>query len=115
MWECAVTVCEELAEHYKSQTFEYTKLSTLLQRMSNFYDNVLNKLRTEPKYFRIAYYGRGFPFYLQNKVFIYRGDEFENLNGISKCILTQFPKAVIMQQELSPGSEITESFSQRIL
>ena len=36
--------------------------------MSRLYDNILQEVRPVPAYFRVAFYGRGFPAFLQNKV-----------------------------------------------
>lgn len=66
MWECAVEVCKELCKLYEET--DYGELSNLLRKMAQFYDNIMIKLRPEPEYFRVAYYGRGFPAFLQNKV-----------------------------------------------
>jgi len=71
MWECALTVCKELISQYEEETFDYLQLSVLLRRMAKFYDCIVKQLRPEPEYFRVAYYGRGHPVFLQNKVIIY--------------------------------------------
>jgi len=75
----------------------------------------MKQLRPEPEYFRVAYYGKGFPSFIQNKVFIYRGKEYERLSDFSNRTLNQFPNATLMQTLSKPGSEITESFNQCIL
>ena len=36
--------------------------------MSKLYDKILQEIRPVPGYFRVAFYGRGFPAFLQNKV-----------------------------------------------
>jgi len=115
MWECAVCMCKELVRQCESETYDYIQLSSLLQRMSNFYDNIMKQLRPEPEYFRVAYYGKGFPSFIQNKVFIYRGKEYERLSDFSNRTLNQFPNATLMQTLSKPGSEITESSNQCIL
>lgn len=69
MWECALAVCKELVAQYEEETFDYLQLSVLLRRMAKFYDSIVKQLRPEPEYFRVAYYGRGHPAFLQNKVF----------------------------------------------
>lgn len=70
MWEDALKLCKELMQQYEEVTINYTKLSELLTRMASFYKNIMNpqNLRPEPEYFRVAYYGRGFPAFLQNRV-----------------------------------------------
>lgn len=115
MWECAVSMCKELVRQCESETYDYTKLSSLLRRMSNFYDNIIKQLRPEPEYFRVAYYGRGFPSFLRNKVYVYRGKEYEFLSDFSTRIRHLFPNATLMQTLSKPGSEIMESTNQCIL
>lgn len=68
MWECAIAVCKELASQYEEEVFDYKQLSLLLKKESHFYDSIMKQIRPEPEYFRVAYYGRGFPAFLQNKV-----------------------------------------------
>lgn len=70
MWEDALVLCKELVEQYELVMMDYNKLADLLARMSNFYRSIMNpqNLRPEPEYFRVAYYGRGFPAFLQNMV-----------------------------------------------
>lgn len=72
MWECALSVCKELVSQYEEETFDYLQLSILLRRMAKFYDCIVKQLRPEPEYFRVAYYGRGHPPFLQNKVYTYK-------------------------------------------
>jgi hypothetical protein len=71
MWECALAVCKELVTQCEEEIFDYIQLSSLLKRMSQFYDSIMKQIRPEPEYFRVAYYGRGFPAFLQNKVHIW--------------------------------------------
>merc|ERR1740129_107005 len=51
----------------------------------------MTRLRPEPEYFRVAFYGRSFPAFLQNKVFVYRGRGFERLPDFQSRLLDQFP------------------------
>ena len=86
-------------------TFEYPKLAELLLKMSKFYDNIMTELRPQPEYFRVAFYGRGFPAFLQNKVFIYRGRGFERLPDFQARMLDQFPNAELMTS-LQPPTQV---------
>ncbi|CAH1397385.1 unnamed protein product [Nezara viridula] len=114
MWENAVEVCKELAKQYEEQVHDLPQLSSLLRRMADFYDNIMYKLRPAPEYFRVAYYGRGFPPFLQNKVFIYRGKEYERLSDFCTRTLNQFPKAELMNTLTLPSEDVTESPNQYI-
>ncbi|XP_063852697.1 dedicator of cytokinesis protein 1-like isoform X3 [Scylla paramamosain] len=111
MWEDALKLCKELVTHYEEVRFDYTKLSELLTRMAVFYKNIMNpqNLRPEPEYFRVAYYGRGFPAFLQNKVFVYRGNGFERLAEFQTRILDQFRNAELMKKLTPPSEEAKES------
>ncbi|KAL1137917.1 hypothetical protein AAG570_009612 [Ranatra chinensis] len=107
MWECAIEVCKELVKQFEESDLQ--QLSTLLRKMAQFYDNIMLKLRPEPEYFRVAYYGKGFPAFLQNKVFVYRGKEYERLSDFCSRTLNQLPNAELMNTLTPPSDEIKES------
>ncbi|XP_071866662.1 dedicator of cytokinesis protein myoblast city isoform X3 [Bombus fervidus] len=114
MWECALAVCKELVTQYEEETFDYYQLSVLLTRMARFYDSIVKQLRPEPEYFRVAYYGRGHPAFLQNKVFIYRGKEYERLSDFCSRTLNQLPNVEQMNKLSPPTSEMLESNHQYV-
>ncbi|KAK9502031.1 hypothetical protein O3M35_012639 [Rhynocoris fuscipes] len=114
MWECAVDVCKELAKQYDETTHDYHRMSMILRRMADYYDKIITKIRPDPEYFRVAYYGRGFPPFLQNKVFVYRGKEYERLSDFCTRTLNQLPKAELMNTLTPPGEDITESNGQYV-
>lgn len=115
MWEFAIKKCQELAEQCEQETFDYERLSDLHTRMASFYEDIMKKARAEPEYFRVAYYGKGFPKFLQNKVFIYRGKEYERLDDFNSRILNEFPKAELFMKLTAPGKDVMESNKQCIL
>ena len=112
LWETGISYCKEIIFQYESEIFDYIHLSALLQRMAVFYDNIIKQARPEPEYFRVAYYGRGFPAFLQNKTFIYRGKEYERLSEFSGRLMNQFPSAQLMNKLDPPGDEVTDSNQQ---
>ena len=112
LWETGISYCKEIIFQYESEIFDYMHLSALLQRMAVFYDNIIKQARPEPEYFRVAYYGRGFPAFLQNKTFVYRGKEYERLSEFSGRLLNQFPNAQLMTKLDPPGEEIMDSNEQ---
>lgn len=115
MWECAIKKCQELAGQYEEKTFDYERLSKLHHQMAVFYDDIMKKARAEPEYFRVGYFGKGFPKFLSNKVFIYRGKEYERLADFNARILNEFPKAELLNKLTQPGEEIVGSSKQCIL
>ena len=62
--------------------------------ISKFYSNILQEIRAESEYFRVGFYG-GFPPFLKNKVFIYKGHEYEKLSDFNARISSQFPNAKV--------------------
>lgn len=114
MWECAIDMCKELAQQYENEIFDYRNLSLIHFKLAKFYEKILKEMRHESEYFRVAFYGLGFPEFLRNKVFIYRGKEYERLSEFCTRILTQQPAAELMQTLTTPGDEITQSDGQFI-
>ena len=41
---------------------------SLQKKQAEFYDSIMTKIRPEPEYFRVGYYGLGFPSFLQASV-----------------------------------------------
>lgn len=115
MFECALEKCQELVKQYEEETFDYEQLSRLHNTMAKFYDEIMKSLRPPSEYFRVGYYGRGFPAFLQNKVFIYRGKGYEKLGDFTTRIVNAFPKAELLQNLNEPGETITASEKQCIL
>ncbi|XP_050566552.1 dedicator of cytokinesis protein 2-like [Cygnus atratus] len=114
MWEEAIHICKELAEQYESEIFDYEMLSEILQREAKFYEKILKVLRPSPDYFAVGYYGQGFPTFLRNKVFIYRGKEYERREDFEMRLLSPFPNAEKLKTTSPPGPDITGSPGQYI-
>ncbi|NXL99356.1 DOCK2 protein, partial [Tyrannus savana] len=114
MWEEAIHICKELAEQYESHVFDYEMLSDILQREAKFYEKILKVLRPSPDYFAVGYYGQGFPTFLRNRVFIYRGKEYERREDFEMQLLSPFPNAEKLQSTSPPGQDITGSPGQYI-
>ncbi|NXJ99781.1 DOCK2 protein, partial [Corythaixoides concolor] len=114
MWEEAIHICKELAEQYESEVFDYEMLSAILQREAEFYEKILKVLRPSPDYFAVGYYGQGFPTFLRNKVFIYRGKEYERREDFEMRLLSPFPNAEKLQSTSPPGPDISGSPGQYI-
>ena len=74
-WEYGLPLLKSLAEFYES-AIRYKDLSKILKRQAEFYDNILNvmnipgKYRPDPEYFRVGFYGQGFPLFLRVNIVI---------------------------------------------
>uniref|UniRef100_A0A8D2KXX7 Dedicator of cytokinesis 1 n=1 Tax=Varanus komodoensis TaxID=61221 RepID=A0A8D2KXX7_VARKO len=106
MWEEAIALGKELAEQYENEMFDYEQLSELLKKQAQFYENIVKVIRPKPDYFAVGYYGQGFPTFLRNKVFIFRGKEYERREDFEARLLTQFPNAEKMKTTSPPGEDI---------
>lgn len=114
-WECAIEMCKELAQQYENEVFDYTSLSLIHTKMADFYAKILKEMRHESEFFRVAFYGLRFPEFLRNRVFIYRGKEYERYSDFCSRILSQHPGADLMQSLATPGEEFTHGDGMFIL
>ena len=68
-WEHAIPLCKELSKIYEEKVFDFDKLSAILKRQALLFEKVLSNsednLRLDPEYFRVGFYGRGFPLFLR--------------------------------------------------
>ncbi|MBN3290076.1 DOCK1 protein, partial [Polypterus senegalus] len=114
MWEEAISLGKELSEQYETEMFDYEQLSTLLQKQAHFYESIVKVIRPKPDYFAVGYYGQGFPTFIRNKMFIYRGKEYERREDFEARLLTQFPNSEKMKTTTPPGEDIRNSSGQYI-
>ncbi|KAM8886809.1 dedicator of cytokinesis protein 5 isoform 2-T2 [Spinachia spinachia] len=114
MWEKAIELGKQLAKMHESHMFDFMELSQLLKKQAQFYQNIMHVMRPQPEYFAVGYYGLGFPSFLRNKMFIYRGKEYEWLEDFSLKLLSQFPNAVRMTSTAPAGDDISNSSGQYI-
>ncbi|XP_042309499.1 dedicator of cytokinesis protein 2 [Sceloporus undulatus] len=114
MWEEAISLCKELAEQYEMEIFDYELLSQNLIQQAKFYENIMKILRPKPDYFAVGYYGQGFPTFLRNKIFIYRGKEYERREDFQAQLISHFPNAEKMNTTTPPGENIKNSSGQYI-
>ncbi|XP_021694043.1 dedicator of cytokinesis protein 1 isoform X3 [Aedes aegypti] len=113
MWESAIDMCKELSQQYENESYDYLSLAELYKKMSQFYEKILREKRFESNYYRVAFYGNGFPQFLRNQEFVYRGNEYEDSGSFNTRILSQHPRAELVPT-LNPGPEIRQSEGQFI-
>uniref|UniRef100_T1IUW7 Dedicator of cytokinesis protein 3 n=1 Tax=Strigamia maritima TaxID=126957 RepID=T1IUW7_STRMM len=113
-WEKGIPLCKELADLYEKQLYDYDKLSQILRTQARFFDNILSQLRPEPEYFRVGFYGMSFPLFVRNKLFIYRGLEYERIGAFTQRLQMEFPTAQILMKNTPPDETIMHSDCQYI-
>ena len=101
-WEHAIHLLKELSHYYEHVGRNFGVLADLLQQQSHFFRLIATSERFPPAYFRVCFYGAGFPLSLQDKEFIYRGYECERITSFIGRMEKAFPKALILhdQEEL---------------
>ncbi|XP_065920842.1 dedicator of cytokinesis protein 1-like isoform X2 [Dysidea avara] len=113
LWECGIEQCKDLCKQHETVTYDYVRLAEIHHTISRYYGFILNELRADPEYFRVGFYG-GFPPFLKNKVFIFRGLEYEKLSDFNERLSEMFPHAKLMKSLTPPGIDILESQDQFI-
>lgn len=111
-WEYAIKLCRDLAEQYEMETFDFIQLSQILIKQAGFYDNIIKTVRGEPEYFKVAFYGLGFPNFLRNKVFVYRGKEYERIGEFRVRLQSQYPSAQILMMKDAITNDIKHAAQQ---
>ncbi|GAO46203.1 hypothetical protein G7K_0438-t1 [Saitoella complicata NRRL Y-17804] len=100
-WEYAIEVCKTLSDVYETRTLEYAKLSAMHLRQAQFLDNIVNDDRTHSEFFRVAFYGLGFPPVLRNRQFIFEGAHWERLSGFVERMQILYPEAELLPANLA--------------
>uniref|UniRef100_A0A224YZA8 Signaling protein n=1 Tax=Rhipicephalus zambeziensis TaxID=60191 RepID=A0A224YZA8_9ACAR len=113
-WEEGLPLCKELANVYEGVLFDYEKLSTILRMHAQFLEHILKELRPEPEYFRVGFFGLGFPSFLRNKVFVYRGLAYEKVGAFSQRLQGQFPEAQLLTHNAPLDAALLASTDQYI-
>ena len=96
-WERAIDLCKSISDIYSTKIFDYNRLSAILRRQAELYDRIQSKDRYFPNYYRVGFYGNGFPPSINGKVFVYKGLEWEKLGSFCDRILKRYPGSKIVK------------------
>ncbi|CAJ0750079.1 14_t:CDS:2, partial [Entrophospora sp. SA101] len=105
-WEYGIEICKELAKQFECTTFEYQRLSNILKQQAVLHENIIMKERYFSEYFRVGFYGRGFPASLQNRQFIYRGFEWEKIGAFCERMQNKHTQAQLLKSNSPPTDDI---------
>ncbi|CDO93516.1 unnamed protein product [Kluyveromyces dobzhanskii CBS 2104] len=97
--EKALTVYKDLADAYDEINYDLDGLSYVHGQISNIYTDLQSVDRLVPNYFKVSFYGFGFPRNLRGKTFIFEGMPFEHITSVHNRLL-----------KLYPGSKLVNSF-----
>ncbi|PWN21805.1 hypothetical protein BCV69DRAFT_268306, partial [Microstroma glucosiphilum] len=111
-WEIAVDICREFAQQYEYVAVDYVRLSEILAYQAGLFGNIATQERTFPSYFRIAFWGSGWPELLQQKMFIYRGLDWEKLSTFAERLQQKHPAAILLKTSADVGDDVKYSEAQ---
>ena len=106
-WERALEFSKILRERYDTQ-FEMEKHSKLLRKQAELYENIMKQKRYECNYFLVGFFGKDFPALLQNKQFVFRSEQFEQIITFRPRVESWFPRAIRVANS-NPVSEEEKS------
>ncbi|EGG19663.1 SH3 domain-containing protein [Cavenderia fasciculata] len=89
--------------------------ATYLRQQGTFYQKINESELVFEEYFRVGYYGKRFPASIQNREFIYKGNEFERLSDFITKTLDKWPKAELLKSTETPSKEVMESDGMHVL
>ncbi|KAI9249334.1 hypothetical protein EDC94DRAFT_652456 [Helicostylum pulchrum] len=107
-WELCIKLCKELSYQYESTLYDYSKLSEILHRQATLSENIVKKERCFTEYFRVGFYGRGFPASNRNRQYIYRGLEWEKMPSFVERMQNRHPNAQLLPSKISNSILIPE-------
>ncbi|MCJ1274692.1 hypothetical protein MMC21_002490 [Puttea exsequens] len=97
-WESALSSYRELADLYEHSQFDLAKLARTQRAMASIYDTVARGAWQPRRYFKVCYYGLGFPSSLKDKVFIYEGEPSERQTVFTDRIRQLHPAAQLVSK-----------------
>ncbi|KAJ3335366.1 hypothetical protein HDU93_005686, partial [Gonapodya sp. JEL0774] len=107
-YERAIEICKELEYQDERLTFDYARLGEILRKRASLYEKIQNEERYYSAYFRVGYFGKRWPDSLRNKLFIYKGHEWEKIAPFCDRILDRYPDSQLLRQAQPPGADVKE-------
>lgn len=111
-WEISVDICRELAQQYEYRSVDYVRLAEVLQHQAKLYQMIASEERAFSAYFRVAYYGQQWPASLQDKMFVYRGHDWEKFGAFCDRLHAKHPSATLIKSAALPDDEVRLSEGQ---
>eukprot|EP01132_Coremiostelium_polycephalum_P005856 gene5856-7285_t len=115
-WERAIPLLKELIHHFTMNICDMNSAATYLRQQGTFYQKINDS--PDPvfeEYFRVGYYGKKFPVSIQNKEFIYKGNEYERLADFISKLVEKWPSAELLKTTEIPPQTIMDSDAQYLL
>ncbi|KAL9098719.1 MAG: hypothetical protein Q9163_005668 [Psora crenata] len=97
-WDCALSSYRELADQYELVHYDFTKLARTQRAMATIYEAITKGEWDPPRYFRVMYYGYGFPSNLRDRQYIYEGEPAERQSTFADRMRQLHPSAQILSR-----------------
>ncbi|GAM27998.1 hypothetical protein SAMD00019534_111740 [Acytostelium subglobosum LB1] len=114
-WDRAIPLLKELTHHFTMNICDMVSAATYLRQQAAFIQKINETESIFEEYFRVGYYGKKFPASIQNKEFIYKGNEFDRLSDFIARTCEKWPKAELLKSTDTPSQSIMDSDSQYLL
>ncbi|PWN43738.1 hypothetical protein IE81DRAFT_67371 [Ceraceosorus guamensis] len=105
-WEISIDICRELLHQYEYRSVDYGRLADVLRLQASLFEKIATVERTFPSYFRVAYYGQSWPNSLQDKMFVYRGLDWEKFGAFCERLHQKHPRATLIKSTSLPDESI---------
>ena len=97
-WDCALASYRELAKQYELIHYDFAKLARTQRAMATIYETIAKGEWNPPRYFRVIYYGLGFPPNLRDRQFVYEGEPSERQSAFVDRMRQLHPSAQILSK-----------------
>ncbi|KAJ1548157.1 hypothetical protein HK096_003263, partial [Nowakowskiella sp. JEL0078] len=124
-WERALELIKEKILYHETVTFQYDKVIDLRKRQIELLEFIKSGSSTSsvvmageagvvqqrmfPSFYRVGFFGLGWPVSLQNKQFVYRAGEWERLGDFSERIVNCYDGAKQIRSNAALDKNIQES------
>lgn len=98
-FEKALSVYTKLINAYNEINYDMDGLAFVHDQISHIYTQMQNTDKLIPRFFKVDFFGNGFPSVLRNKVFIYEGLPFEHISSIQSRLLKMHPYSQIVNPQ----------------
>lgn len=97
-WDSALASYRELSNQYELAQYDFAKLARTQRSMATIYETIARGEWQAPRYFRVMYYGLGFPTSLRDRQFIFEGDSSERQSTFADRMRHLHPAAQIVSK-----------------
>ncbi|KAI8332559.1 hypothetical protein BC941DRAFT_516704 [Chlamydoabsidia padenii] len=109
-WELCVDLCHEMGDQFATTLVNYEECGKILRQTASFMENIINKERYYSEYFRVGFYGRGFPASIRNQHFIYRGMSWEKMDCFVERMQNRHPNAQLIPGKIATSPLLSDDY-----